>query len=166
MFCNTLSLQQGYQPAYDLLDSPIPIWNEQADGYRLPTEAEWEFMALAHSDHRFAGNNEAEQVSWFASNAHGKTHGVGLKHPNQLGLYDLSGNVWEWCWDGYAADFYASIKSCVDPIGETESLERVCRGGGFSSEEESLRLKIRGRFPMEHRWNGLGFRLVRTLFPD
>ena len=166
LFCNTLSLQQGYQPAYESLDASVPIWNDKADGYRLPTEAEWEFMALSFSECRFAGSHKADQVAWFASNSQGATHGVGLKQPNLLGLYDLSGNVWEWCWDGYSADFYASAQSGLDPKGEKDCLERVCRGGGFSSEQESLRLKIRGRFPMEHRWNGLGFRLVRTLFPD
>ena len=118
------------------------------------------------SDFHFSGSHDADEVAWFASNARGRTHGVGLKSPNLLGMYDLSGNVWEWCWDGYSAQFYSKEECELDPRGEMDSLERVCRGGGFSSEKESLRLKIRGRFPMEHRWNGLGFRLVRSLFLD
>ncbi|MBM74656.1 MAG: hypothetical protein CMK59_04600 [Proteobacteria bacterium] len=166
LFCNMLSEQQGYQPVYEDLDAQIPTWNEQADGYRLPTEAEWEYMAMAATDFRFSGGEQPDLVAWCSSNSEERTHGVGLKAPNALGIYDMSGNVWEWCWDGYGADYYADKGNGQDPKGVKSSLDRVCRGGGYSSEEESLRLKIRGRFSKDYRWQGLGFRLVRTLFFD
>ena len=158
-FCNRLSRQQEFDPCYEIQNDQV-VWNQQANGYRLPTEAEWEYLAKDNQEEqKYSGSNDPEEVAWFFKNAENQSHCVGQKYPNTFGMYDMSGNVWEWCWDGYMSRYDA--KKQIDPIGSDASL-RVLRGGGFESDQESIRVTMRGRFEKDYTWKCLGFRLVRN----
>jgi formylglycine-generating enzyme required for sulfatase activity len=103
-YCNRLSLKEGLTPCYRGSVNDISCnWN--ADGYRLPTGAEWEYAAKegnqGYLTYEYAGSNTVDAVGWYDGNSGGRTHPVGGKAPNSLGLYDMRGNVWEWCWDWY-----------------------------------------------------------------
>jgi formylglycine-generating enzyme required for sulfatase activity len=136
--------------------------------YRLPTEAEWEYAARGGRNSRgykYSGSNNPGQVAWFSDNSSIKTHPVGQKQANELGLYDMSGNVWEWCSDWYGG--YSS-QSQTDPKGPSSGSYRVDRGGGWSSVSRSIRLSSRGSNRPENSDDDLGFRLVspvRKLLP-
>jgi formylglycine-generating enzyme required for sulfatase activity len=130
--------------------------------YRLPTEAEWEYACRAGSKGDYAGNIEA--MSWHTGNA-GHPHPVGRKQPNAWGLFDMHGNVYEWCQDFYYSDYYTQ-SSGVDPKGPTTGSEpdssRVYRGGGWATDAPHCRSAARGKGEPNTRHLNLGFRLVRT----
>ena len=135
--------------------------NAPNDGYiyRLPTEAEWEYACRAGSTGDYAGALDA--MAWYGSNAAGTTHPVGQKKPNSWGLYDMHGNVWEWCQDWFDGSYYTQSPS-VDPRGPGAGSSRVLRGGNWVLGPGFLRSARRsGRTP-GLRQNDLGFRLVRT----
>jgi formylglycine-generating enzyme required for sulfatase activity len=157
-FCNLLNRQQGWEECYEIQGKNV-VWNREANGYRLPTEAEWECLARGNQPLPFAGNDDPQHTAWFLKNSEEQTHCVGQKQPNALGLYDMCGNVWEWCWDGYTSKYPSHTQ--IDPIGSTES-KRVLRGGGFESNKESIRVTMRGRFEKDYTWKCLGLRLVRN----
>ena len=133
--------------------------NARNDGYtyRLPTEAEWEYACRAGTTGDYAG--ELSLMAWYSDNSDSKPHPVGQKSPNRWGLYDMHGNVWEWC-----ADWYGSYSSeaQTDPTGPATGSGRVVRGGGWGGNAASLRAADRGRSAPSGRRNDLGFRLVRT----
>jgi formylglycine-generating enzyme required for sulfatase activity len=113
--------------------------------YRLPTEAEWEYAArggAAAEATVFAGSTSVAKVAWYGANSGGRTRVVGMKQPNELGLYDMSGNVWEWCWDWYRTDFYGSGPT-VDPVSAKASAGRVIRGGSWMSPAGATRVAAR-----------------------
>ncbi len=135
-FCNARSIEEGLSPCYDL-----ETWScdFSANGYRLPTEAEWEYACRAGStgDYFFSGGVEQlDAHGWFRANAGRKHHPVGQKQPNAFGLYDMAGNVREWCNDWYAVDAYTADRQ-VDPRGPASGEKTVLRGGAFSSSAES-----------------------------
>ena len=131
--------------------------------YRLPTEAEWEYAARGGKqtkEYKYSGSNNVEEVAWYRNNNEYKTHFVGTKLPNELGIYDMSGNVWEWCSDWYG-DYSAS--SQTNPTGPASGTVRICRGGSWIYNEGSCRVAGRGSFAPTYRSNDLGFRLVLPL---
>ena len=134
--------------------------NGGKDSFRLPTEAEWEYAARSGGkNQRYAGGDTAEAVAWFDENSDGTTHPVGEKAPNDLGLYDMSGNVWEWCMDTFLAGAYQRHQ-VRNPICTQEGPDRVIRGGSWNIDVWSVRCSRRFSFPCDFSGAGLGFRLV------
>ena len=174
LFCNTLSKLSGYTPFYKV-DKTLDESNhnfydhmkwkvtiqEGANGYRLPTEAEWELAAANQSDYQYAGSDDASEVAWTLSNSDGSPHPVGQKMPNKYGLYDMSGNFWEWCYDWYSPDYYATDENS-NPQGPEEGQLRVIRGGGWMSHAIHARTRNRDRDAADNKNNFTGFRIVRN----
>jgi len=162
-YCNKLSLKEGLTPVYEvLINNIICDWN--ANGYRLPTEAEWEYAAKGGNKERkvfeYSGSNKVNAVAWYVDNSERETKPVGTKAPNKLGLYDMSGNVWEWCWDWFS--FYESDAQ-TGPKGPSLGKERVNRGGGWLSTANVVRATYRAFFYPSDRSYVLGFRVVRNV---
>jgi len=130
--------------------------------YWLPTEAEWEYAARGGNQSRgytYSGGNNLDEVAWYDGNSGNKTHPVGQKRPNELGLYDMSGNVWEWCKDWYGGDFYKT-SSAIEPKGPSTGSYRVSRGGSWYSNAQICRPSYRLSYLPGYRISFLGFRLV------
>jgi formylglycine-generating enzyme required for sulfatase activity len=126
----------------------------------LPTEAEWEYAARGGNKskgYRYSGSNDIDAVGWYDDNSGGKTHPVAQKQPNELGLYDMSGNVWEWCSDWYSDSYYRSSPK-NDPQGPNSGKYRVLRGGRRDGSDDGCRVANRNGYYPDRR--GLGFRLV------
>ena len=180
VFCNKLSISEGLTPAYRINNSTDPsawgsaptssnsTWNavtivSGSTGYRLPTEAQWEYAAKGGNgspgNYTYAGSNNPGDVAWYSSNSGSGTHTVGTKAPNGLGLYDMSGNVWEWCWDWYG-DY--SDEAQTDPQGaSSESSLCVYRGGSWFDSVVFIRSVYRALSDPSNRYEWNGFRLVR-----
>ncbi|WP_169738214.1 formylglycine-generating enzyme family protein [Maridesulfovibrio frigidus] len=130
--------------------------------FRLPTEAEWEYAARGgDNNHKYAGGNNEDTVSWYYQNSAERTHSVGTKLRNGFGLFDMSGNVYEWCEDWYDKNAY-SKHSRKDPIYRSEGDVHVIRGGSWLNGPSTLRSASRRKCNSSFRYNLLGFRLVRT----
>ena len=165
-FCNQLSEREGLKPFYEISGETVlvPGWN--GTGYRLPTEAEWEYACRAGTATRFSfGDDEASlgEFSWFAGNADnsgGGTHEVGQKRANDFGLHDMQGNVWEWCWDWYAADYYKE-SPVDDPRGPSQPPFRVFRGGCWVKSPAHCRPACRQWGAPDQCFMG-GFRVARV----
>ncbi len=128
-------------------------------GYRMPTEAEWEYACRAGTKGPYAGT--LSEMAWYSDNAGSRTHPVGQKKPNAWGLYDMHGNVWEWCQDWYDRSYY-SQSSATDPQGPRAGSYRVVRGGGWSYAAADCRSAYRDYRAPGSRYGSLGFRLLRT----
>jgi len=131
-------------------------------GGRLPTEAEWEFAAKggnSSSGYTYSGSNTIDDVAWYAPNSGGTTHFVGTKSANELGLHDMTGNVWEWTNDWFDGNYYSSSPSS-NPQGPATGANRVDRGGGWNDQASRCRVAFRGRIVPRFTSNDLGFRPV------
>jgi sulfatase modifying factor 1 len=127
----------------------------------LPTEAEWEYAARGGNEgFKYAGGNSIEQVAWYSGNADNKTHPVGGKKANGFGLYDMSGNVWEFCNDRYG-DYESGLQE--NPKGPKQGSNRVGRGGSWISFAQYCRVAYRSRWDPGNRNDDLGFRLALSL---
>jgi len=184
VFCNMLSKQEGLSPAYripgksnstDPADwgtvptSSDATWNAAeiipgSMGYRLPTEAQWEYAAkggTVQEAYTFAGSNNVADVAWYSGNSGYKSHEVGTKKQNSLGLYDMSGNVFEWCWD-WNGTYHET--PTTDPVGASSGANRVIRGGSWSCNAGNTRCAYRLNNYPNGRDNNVGFRLARPSF--
>ncbi|MEI8094143.1 MAG: SUMF1/EgtB/PvdO family nonheme iron enzyme [Spirochaetales bacterium] len=162
-FCNLLSVRDGLEPAYSVEGTKV-TWNHEAQGWRLPTEAEFEFAArggLQGHDYAFPGSGAADEVGWSFSNSGKQTRPVKSLKPNELNLYGLAGNVWEWCWDWYTFD--RSSLPEVNPQGPLVGSDKVNRGGGWNDDfVDSFRPYFRADDGPDSRDSDLGFRVVRN----
>ena len=161
-FCNRLSEKEGLSSCYSGSGNSVS-WNQGCTGYRLPTEAEWEYAARAGTATRFAcGDSDSclGGMGWYSSNSNSNTHPVAQKQANAWGLYDMHGNVWEWVWD-WKADY--SSGSVTDPEGPSGGSYRVLRGGSWYYSAQYCRSADRGCNSPGDRYNSLGFRLARSL---
>jgi len=160
-FCNKLSIKEGLRQAYFGVGSKI-ICDFNSNGYRLPTEAEWEYAARGGNkseSYKYSGSNSIVNVGWYIDNSGSETHKVGTKLPNELGLYDMSGNVWEWCWDWYGE--YNS-GSQTNPKGPNVGSIRVRRGSSWRFDAVFYYVTSRHFYSPDSKYNALGFRLTRT----
>ena len=143
------------------LDNNLVIsWDRTRNGYALPTEAEFEYVAKAGTEFKYAGSNDLDEVAWHSGNSGYDPHPVGQKKPNSWGLYDMSGNVWEWVFDSYDSTAYSNRKSGLDnPVVNKGAVSRrVLRGGSWGDVADSSRVAFRGSDEPGVRWDGLGFR--------
>ena len=131
------------------------------EGYRLPTEAEWEYAARCGTDLVYAGSGDEDSVAWTSSTAGSTTHPVAGLAANACGLYDMSGNVWEWTGDRYGRDYYGSSPS-VDPGGLDTGPSRVYRGGSWTNIPSFARVAERAADHPSLRWSSLALRLARS----
>lgn len=191
VYCNLLSIKEGLTPCYTIKGSTDPadwgtspvsdsagdydawesaICDFNADGYRLPTEAEWEYAARGGQagitdnswNNTYSGSNTLGDVAWYGSNSGNKTHEVGKKQANALGLYDMTGNVWEWCWDwDDSSSVYPS--GTEDPAGPETGSYRVNCGGSWISSDPICIVSYRNSYYPYSRFNFCGFRLVRSV---
>lgn len=154
-FCNDLSFLEGRTQAYTINGEDV-FCDWEANGYRLLTEAEWEYCARAEQNTLYSGSNDLNEVAWWGKNSGDETHPVGLKKPNHFGLYDMVGNVWEWCWDGMRD--YSEEKQ-VDPKGNPDDSWRSFRGGSYCNFEEGSRVSFRVSSAKTYSRDNLGFRI-------
>lgn len=207
IFCNRLSMKEGLNPVYELMGSADPDkwdWkvdltddfeaddsyirklellrvNWEADGYRLPTEAEWEYAARGgqkSSGYVYAGCSHLDAVAWHRRNSSFNTYPVGKLEPNELGLYDMSGNVWEWCWDRsvcYDRNGYRKGGKVIDDYAKTQQVnpkgidcdvwgDRIIRGGSWNLYKSFSRVAYRSFQDPNYRGvrMGVGLRLAAT----
>ena len=173
-YCNERSLLEGLKPCYN---EKTTDWDCDygVNGYRLPTEAEWEYACRAGSEsaYDFGSPDKLRQYAWFADNADEKTHSTGQKKPNGWGIYDLYGNVAEWCEDVYSASYYKESPA-TDPHGPPspgKDVQRVMRGGSWKSSAEMSRATFRqgqrtGDTDACFYTDYCGFRCVRRATPE
>lgn len=185
-FCNALSAEAGLQPCYSNNGGAF-VCDFSASGYRLPTEAEWEYAARAGAKSQgclYPGSNNVDEVAWYLSNSKQVIHPAGKKKPNELGLYDMAGNVYEWCWDlfgPYCPDPADAVERVEDPrdeadrestmevlpladaLGPEKVPRRVMRGGNCLSPSYRLRCSSRWTGLPDRAYDLVGLRLARSL---
>ncbi len=159
-FCNRLSEMEGLEKVYVINGTNVSA-DFKRNGYRLPTEAEWEYAARGGEKSKnftYAGSNDVRQVAWYDDNSGKQPRVVGTMTPNELGIYDMSGNVWEWCWDWYGS--YGSGQQ-TDPLGASSGSDRVIRGGSWDYSAVALRSAYRSCYSPDNRFDNIGFRVAR-----
>lgn len=160
-YCNKRSEKESLECCYEINEHEVKC-DFTKNGYRLPTESEWEFAMRGGREaknFKYAGSDDIEEVAWYIDNSNFSSHPVGSKIPNELGLYDMSGNVYEWCWDRYSQ--YTNEER-VDYKGPEAGDNRVFRGGSWSSIKEYCTLANRYYNKAEKTVFNIGLRLVRT----
>jgi formylglycine-generating enzyme len=157
-FANTLSSIEGLEKCYSVDGNTVSWLNLSCTGWRLPTDAEWEYAARGGESHEYAGSDSVDEVAWYVENSNNQTHDVCGKQANGYGLCDMSGNVWEWVWDYYGE---YSRDSVVNPTGISSASFRVVRGGCWSSDAYYLRFALRNYNAPTYRTVRIGFRLSR-----
>lgn len=175
VYCNKLSIKEGLTPCYAIGGKTDPsewgsvptkinsTWNaatcdSKANGYRLPTEAEWEWAARGGESYKYAGSDNIDEVAWYKGNTNETgTRDVKTKKANGYGLYDMSGNVWEWCWD-----WYGSISSDTASSGSASGSNRCRRGGSWIDGADYAQVAYRYISLPGSRGSHYGFRLVRN----
>jgi len=178
-YSNKRSIAEGLNPCYSINGNTNPdVWgtipatpnklwdnvgcNWDANGYRMPTEAEWEYAAGGGKNrhgYKFSGSEDYLKVAWMEENSGDKLHEVGKKEPNELGLYDMSGNLYEWCWD-----WYQEYPDITQPIstGPSTGIFRVERGGGWDRGVNACKIVSRYYFKPSVSYGGIGVRIART----
>ena len=186
VYCNLRSIDEGLTPAYKIGEETDPAkwsgivgdsvngycgpsssnstwdaltYDKEANGYRLPTEAEWEYIAreAGTSTTTYSGSDTIDDVAWYSSNSSSKTHEVKGKNANSLGIYDMSGNVWEWCYD-----WYGTVSSTTAETGASSGSYRVLRGGSWLSIASYCAVSRRNFHDPDYRGSNCGFRVVRS----
>lgn len=168
LFCNWLSFKEGYQPCYETV-APANSdektmewkWNSDSNGYRLPTEAEWEFACGSGTVMDFLDFEDIHLAASYAVFRSDGPEATGSKLTNEFGLFDMHGNLYEWCWDRYAP--YPVEKTVLDPTGASTTKQRVIRGGAFNSKLDIQRSAYRGKYDANVRYSNIGFRVARTV---
>lgn len=178
-FCNTLNVLRGYKPRYFVdkelrqplsgehtgLEKEIDVYiGAKTGGFRLPSEAEWEYAARSSNrisqNQKYAGSNNLDEAGWYNENSHRQTQPVGLKMPNDLGLYDLNGNVWEWCEDQWHDTYEGAPLDGLAWIDQEAWVSRVIRGGDWNVDAQNCCLWCRGDPRPGYRDYAIGFRIV------
>ncbi len=167
-YCNWLSRKQGLTPAYSKR-GPRYVCDFDSNGFRLPTEAEWEYAAHGgkkSKGYKYAGATDLELIAWYVSNSEGRPHAYGSKYKNELGIYDMSGNVWEWCWDFYKETHFKAVKKGMesDPSarGPRRGEKRIVKGGSWDSKQSFLRISNKVATLPGNTYEFYGMRLVQT----
>jgi formylglycine-generating enzyme required for sulfatase activity len=164
-FCNTLSRKGGLPPFYVIHDQSVEVPDWNGPGYRLPTEAEWEYACQAGATTRYSfgdGEKALDEYAWYSAESNRQTHPVGQKKPNAFGIHDMHGNIWEWCWDWYDPDFYKKSPA-ADPRGPEQATARVYRGGCWDYIPQLARSADRAWITPVYWSSNLGFRVVRSV---
>ena len=183
-YCNMRSLKEGLKPVYVIDKNKIDpnntsketdqffdnlrwlvTWDRNANGYRLPTEAEWEYAAKgghkATKSYQYSGSNFADDVAWYSDNSKNKIHPVAAKAPNILGLYDMSGNASEYCWDWYGE---YNVEDTINPTGSLSGNQKIHRGGFYTLDAHLITVTSRRVTFLPGGGSAMGLRLVRSSF--
>ena len=172
IFCNALSDAYKLEPCYSVkgntklatIEDKSPLWNDlvcnfKGPGFRLPTEAEWEYAAQAGNAFLYSGSDNIDEVAWYGENSEISTHDVGKKKPNALGLFDMSGNVEEWCWDWFGP---LPGGNNLAPTGPAKGSSKVKRGGCWLDDAVLCTTAARSSTPPTGKAGTLGFRICRS----
>jgi len=165
IYCNRRSQREGLTPAYTISGSGnnrTVTWNRDANGYRLPTEAEWEYACRAGTTTAFnTGENASDETGWYHKNSRRRTQPVGQKPANAWGLHDMHGNVWEWCWDWSLRSYTNNAQT--DPVHNEVTGYRIRRGGCWSNSDRSIRSAFRNAARPYFENSEIGFRIARNV---
>ncbi len=162
-YCNKRSRMEGLTPCYSGSGQDI-VCDFEADGYRLPSETEWEYAAkggVLSRNYKYSGSNNPDEVAWYQKNTGFSAEAVGLKKPNELGIYDMTGNVWEWCWD-WCDEGYYKHSPRSNPRGPASGVRRAVRGGAVTVDAGTITNVFRLAWKPHHAYRFIGFRVVRT----